>query len=208
MKVVDKYLDKLDEQKVKIPVEHPGVLEVPEGKNVEDLPMTHFQDLIKKKGWAEISKALTNLHTWNVKQNPTLSSWANGMQEKLAKWVEGQREKGELKEQKVKIPVEHPGVLEVPEGKNVEDLPMSHFQDLIKKKGWGEISRALTNLHTWNRDRNKPLSSWANGMQEKLAKWVESQREKGELKEDVKTATYSYVDLLKEQAKRQLKRPR
>ena len=114
----------------------------------------------------------------------------------------------QLNEQKVKILVEHPGILEVPEGKNVEDLPMSHFQDLIKKKGWVEISKALINLKVWNRERDKPLSSWADGMQEKLAKWVESQREKGEMKEDVKLSTFSYVNLLKEQAKRQLKRPR
>ena len=77
---------------VKIPVEHPGVLEVPEGKDVESLGEEHFKSLIKKKGWNEISKALTNLHTWNTKKNPSLASWANNMQEKLAKWVESKRE--------------------------------------------------------------------------------------------------------------------
>lgn len=71
---------------------------------------------------------------------------------------------------KVKIPVEHPGVLEVPEGKDVESLPYSHFAALTKKKGFGEISRALTNLHTWNREKNPTLSRWADKMQEKLAK--------------------------------------
>lgn len=76
----------------------------------------------------------------------------------------------EMTEQNVKIPVKHPGVLEVPEGKDVEDLPESHFETLIKKKGWGEISRALTNLHVWNKDKNPSLASWANRMQEKLAK--------------------------------------
>ena len=83
------YLDLLkkrfiSEAQVKIPVEHPGVLEVPEGKNVEDLPYSHFAALVKKKGFGEISKALTNLHTWNTKQNPTLANWADKMQEKLA----------------------------------------------------------------------------------------------------------------------------
>jgi hypothetical protein len=70
---------------VKIPVEHPGVLEVPEEKNVEDLPESHFENLIKKKGWPEISKALTNLHTWNKEKNPSLASWADNMQNKLSK---------------------------------------------------------------------------------------------------------------------------
>ena len=93
----ENYINRLKEAadkaaKVKIPVEHPGVLEVPEGKNVEDLPESHFKALIKKKGWEEISKALTNLHTWNETKNPTLSSWADKMQAKLAKSVEKQRE--------------------------------------------------------------------------------------------------------------------
>lgn len=112
----------------------------------------------------------------------------------------------ELNEQKVKIPVKHPGVLEVPEGKDVEALPMSHFEDLIKKKGWETVSKALTNLIVWNKKNNPPLSKWADGMQAKLAKWVEGQREKGELKEDIKVSKYSYTELLKEQAKRRLKR--
>jgi hypothetical protein len=73
-----------------------------------------------------------------------------------------------LKE-KIKIPVEHPGMLEVPEGKNVEDLPYSHFQSLAKKKGFGKISRALNNLHVWNRKRDPKLASWANKMQDRLS---------------------------------------
>lgn len=85
----------------------------------------------------------------------------------------------DLLEQKVKIPVEEPGKLEVPEGKNVEDMPESHFQSLIKKKGWGEISKALINLKVWNKTRDKKLSSWADNMQEKLASWVETQRKAG-----------------------------
>jgi len=115
---------------------------------------------------------------------------------------------GELNEQKVKIPVKHPGVLEVPEGKDVETLPMNHFEDLVKKKGWETVSKALTNLNVWNKKNNPTLSNWADGMQAKLAKWVEGQREEGELKEDVRVSSFSYAELLKEQAKRQLKRSR
>jgi len=113
-----------------------------------------------------------------------------------------------LSEQKVKIPVKHPGVLEVPEGKDVETLSMSHFEDLIKKKGWETVSKALTNLNVWNKKENPTLSNWADGMQAKLAKWVEGQREKGELKEDIRVSSFSYAELLKEQAKRRLKRSR
>lgn len=71
------------EKSVKIPVKHPGVLEVPEGKDVESLPYSHFANLVKKKGFEEISKALTNLHTWNKEKNPKLSNWADKMQQRL-----------------------------------------------------------------------------------------------------------------------------
>ena len=69
----------------------------------------------------------------------------------------------------VKIPVEHPGVLEVPEGKDVESLPYSHFAALAKKKGFGKISKALNNLHVWNKEKNPSLASWANKMQDRLS---------------------------------------
>ena len=81
------------------------------------------------------------------------------------------------KETPVKIEVEHPGMLEVPEGKNVEDLPMSHFQDLVKKKSYESIARALTNLIVWNKTKNPTLSKWADNMQNNLKSWVDKERE-------------------------------
>ncbi len=91
-KTVDAFIDKIIEQEdVKIPVKHPGILEVPEGKDVEDLPLTHFKKLIRKKGWEEISKALINLKVWNKERDPKLSKWADNTQEKLADWVEKER---------------------------------------------------------------------------------------------------------------------
>lgn len=83
-----------------------------------------------------------------------------------------------LKEEDVKdIKVEHPGVLEVPEGKDVKDLGEGHFKSLIKKKGWNEISKALMNLVRWNKSKEPSLSSWAHGMQKKLSDWVDKERE-------------------------------
>lgn len=94
---VDKFLQKhiAEQDKVKIKVEHPGVLEVPEGKKVNELPLSHFKKLIKKKGWSEISKALINLKVWNKNDDPELSKWADKTQEELSKWVEKKREEGE-----------------------------------------------------------------------------------------------------------------
>jgi len=71
--------------------------------------------------------------------------------------------------QNVRIKVRNPGILEVPEGKSVMDLPQSHFERLIRKQGWLPISRALVNLMVWNREKNPSLSEWADGMQEKLS---------------------------------------
>lgn len=76
------------------------------------------------------------------------------------------------------IKVKHPGILEVPEGKDVQDLGEDHFKSLIKKKGWEEISRALINLVRWNKNDNPSLSKWADSMQNKLSNWVDSKRDK------------------------------
>jgi len=75
-----------------------------------------------------------------------------------------------LIEQPVKIEVEHPGVLEVPEGKGVDDLSYDHFLNLAKKKGYTKVIRALNNLHVWNRERNPKLANWADKMQNRISK--------------------------------------
>ena len=69
---------------------------------------------------------------------------------------------------KTDIQAKNPGILEVPEGKRVQDLPVKHFEDLIDKKGRAPIIRALTNLEVWNRNDNKSLSSWAKKMKKSL----------------------------------------
>lgn len=68
-----------------IQAKNPGILEVPEGKDVDSLPVGHFVDLAKSKGAKAIMTALTNLERWNEKQNPALSKWASGMKDKLRK---------------------------------------------------------------------------------------------------------------------------
>ena len=110
----------------------------------------------------------------------------------------------------VKIPVKHPGVLEVPEGKDVEDLPYSHFAALAKKKGFGEISKALTNLHTWNKERDPKLAGWADRMQAKLSdEFSEQANESEKIEEkwgkDVKIhATGKHAGKSIEQLKKQI----
>lgn len=75
-----------------------------------------------------------------------------------------------LREQDVEIEVKHEGILEVPDGKNVDDLPLSHFEKLAKKKGLGKITKALNNLQVWNKNDDPKLSKWAGDMIDKLNK--------------------------------------
>ena len=83
---LNKYLNILNEEDdVEIPVKNPGLLEVPDGKNVEDLPFDHFKKLAQKKGANKIIKGLTNLIVWNKKKNPSLSKWADKMQNRISK---------------------------------------------------------------------------------------------------------------------------
>lgn len=84
------------------------------------------------------------------------------------------------------IEVKHEGILEVPDGKNVEDLPIKHFQKLIDKKGYAPIIKALTNLEVWNKKKNKSLSSWAENMIKKLQKKNEEYEEESSYYMDTK----------------------
>jgi hypothetical protein len=75
------------------------------------------------------------------------------------------------------IEVEHPGLLEVPKGKEVDDLPLSHFKSLVEKKGYEEVIRGLQNLRRWNKNRDTKLSNWADDIMDRMKDWVEKKRE-------------------------------
>lgn len=72
------------------------------------------------------------------------------------------------KRSKVKITSVHPGLLAVPPGKKVTQLPLKHFVKLAKRKGHAAISRGLVNLQRWNKNKNKKLSAWAKRMNARL----------------------------------------
>lgn len=76
----------------------------------------------------------------------------------------------QLTEKDTEIEVKNPGILEVPEGKKVNELPQSHFEKLAKKKGLGKITKALNNLQVWNKNDDPELSKWAGNMIDKLNK--------------------------------------
>ena len=74
------------------------------------------------------------------------------------------------------IDVKNVGVLEVPEGKNVDDLPIYHFVDIAKKRGLSTVTRALNNLQVWNKNKDPKLSKWAGDMIDKVTKRFENQK--------------------------------
>ena len=107
------------------------------------------------------AQALPILTMYKVRSKTGKSGWS--------KWTVTS-ESLRLREQDVEIEVKHEGILEVPEGKNVDDLPFSHFEKLVKKKGLSKITKALNNLQVWNKNDDKKLSKWAGDMIDKLNK--------------------------------------
>lgn len=93
------------------------------------------------------------------------------------------------------IEVKHEGILEVPEGKKVDELPYSHFEKLAKKKGLSKITRALNNLQVWNKNDDKELSKWAGNMIDKLNKKLKKDESlKVSINEDLYNIIYDYDD--------------
>lgn len=110
-------------------------------------------------------------------------SESNGYKKDYIRKMYGESKK-RLREQDVEIEVKHEGILEVPEGKNVDNLPVSHFVNLAKKKGLSKITKALNNLQVWNKKKNPSLSKWAGDMIDKVSKKMEKNEALTKLKED------------------------
>ena len=101
-----------------------------------------------------------------------------------------------FREQQANIEVENPGVLEVPEGKNVEDLPIKHFVAIANKRGLSTVTRALNNLQVWNKNKNKPLSKWAGDMIDKVSKRFENQQKNESLNRLNEATLQDWQDIL------------
>lgn len=88
-----------------------------------------------------------------------------------------------IKESKdTKIEVENPGLLEVPEGKKVYDLPVSHFKKLIDKKGRAAIMRGINNLAVWSKNDDPKMKKWAEDMKKSLEGYGEKKAKNESLK--------------------------
>lgn len=73
------------------------------------------------------------------------------------------------------VEVKHSGILEIPEDKKFWQLPLKHYIDLVNKKGYGKIIRALTNLEVWNKNDNPEISQKASNIANKLKVWWENE---------------------------------
>lgn len=75
-----------------IKVKHPGILEIPEDKTFDELPISHYEALEKQKGKPEVMRALLNLERWNSKKHPSISAKARTIINALKKKHEKQKD--------------------------------------------------------------------------------------------------------------------
>ena len=72
-KFIDTVLNEEDTSEIK--VEHPDILELPEGGFMKS-GVEHYKKLVEKKGQAPVMRALLNLERWNKEKNPEIASHA------------------------------------------------------------------------------------------------------------------------------------
>lgn len=78
---------------VRIKVTHPGILRVPEGKHVWNLRKKDIEALIKKEGYAPISRAINNLYIWNRKKKTDTAKKIMEWVTKAKRWLDDFRDK-------------------------------------------------------------------------------------------------------------------
>ena len=72
--------------------------------------------------------------------------------------------------EKVKIKIKHPGLLDIPEDKKFWQMPFKHYTDLVDKKSYSKVIKALNNLKVWNEEDNKDISNRAEKLMNRLKK--------------------------------------
>lgn len=132
----------------------------------------YYDDGAHQEDFKELQASVKTLHKLWLK----LDDIVEEAEEK--EYNKSKKENFNLREKNVEIEVKHEGVLEVPEGKNVAELPIKHFVDLANKKGLSKITKALNNLQVWNKNKDPKLSKWAGDMIDKVTKRVENQEKK------------------------------
>ena len=73
-----------------------------------------------------------------------------------------------IDEKKVKIRVKHSDLLEIPKGKKFYNVPFKHYVELVNRKGYSQVARALNNLVIWHKDEHHEIGSKAQAILDKL----------------------------------------
>ena len=154
----------------------------------------YYDDGKHQEDFKELQSSAKTLHKlWSK-----LDKIVEDVEEK--EYKKSKNESYRLKEEDTQIEVENPGLLEVPEGKNVDDLPLSHFVKLVNKKGLDKIVRGLNNLQVWNKNKDPKLSKWAGDMIDKLNKKLKKEEScKRFVKEDYKDDLKKFADANKDE---------
>ena len=146
-----------------------------EAQNYIDNGITTYREIFQD--CLEIARTDKEIHQSMIDQYGSISEYADAIFRDVQEILKNESYTNESKrsriekrlhEQDVEIEVKHEGILEVPDGKNVDDLPFSHFEKLAKKKGLSKITKALNNLQVWNKNDDPKLSKWAGNMIDKL----------------------------------------
>ena len=99
---------KLDEKaKVKIKVKHSDLLEIPEDKNFWQVPFKHYVDLVDKKGYAKVIRALNNIKVWHKSEDPEIGNKADALMDKLKVKFRPEKSEGFMDNIKNNIPKLH-----------------------------------------------------------------------------------------------------
>jgi hypothetical protein len=64
----------------------------------------------------------------------------------------------------VKIPVKHVGILGVPADKKFYELPMSHYDSLVKSKGYSSVIHALVNQEVFHKNHHPEIANKARAI--------------------------------------------
>ena len=151
--ITERYTRLREKETPNIEVKHEGILEVPEGKNVDDLPLSHFVNLANKKGLSKITKALNNLQVWNKNDDPKLSKWAGDMIDKLNKKLK--------KDESLGIKESNNGIRE----RNnlydyIDDMGFSHWGHMFGYKIYNEMTDDNTFVLSDNERTAKEYGEW------------------------------------------------
>lgn len=75
----------VDVTKILTDKDNDNLFELPDGKKFWEVPISHFEELVKKKGRVPIEGALINLRIFNANNNPEISKKAEDIRLELKK---------------------------------------------------------------------------------------------------------------------------